>query len=71
MVTIFLGPNLSLSPPERKLSTADRIMLSEKGPEVAARVQPNSSSMGLKKTPKLSCDPTAITMIKKQAMTIM
>jgi hypothetical protein len=71
MVTIFLGPNLSLSLPERKLRTAEMIMLSEKGAEVAARDQPNSSSMGLKKTPKLSCEPTATTMMKKLAMTMM
>ena len=67
IVTTILGPNLSLSLPATMLRRPLRIIFSEKGPDVEARVQPNSFNIGLKKTPKLYCDPYTNVMIKKQA----
>ena len=46
-----------------------RIIESEKVPEVIARVQPDSTNSGSKKTPKLNDAPQAISMIMKQAKT--
>jgi hypothetical protein len=42
---------------------------SEKAPEVMALVQPNSSNIGLKKTPKTKYKPHETTMIKKAPAT--
>jgi len=42
----------------------------EKAPEVAARDQPNSWIIGLKKTPKLLTVPQASVMMQKQAATM-
>jgi hypothetical protein len=47
--------------------TPQRIRFNEKGSDVEARVQLNSFSIGLKKTPKLACAPKTSMMIKKQA----
>ena len=38
-------------------------------PEVIALVQPNSFSIGLKKTPKANCRPNTAAIIKKAATT--
>jgi hypothetical protein len=46
------------------------LMESEKAPEVTALVQPNSVSIGLKKTPKVEDIPQLINMIRKAATTI-
>jgi len=44
--------------------------LNEKGPDVVARVHPNSNSIGLKKTPIETYIPTLSIRIRKLAETI-
>ena len=65
-----LGPNLSVSLPTRMESNALRMMQKEYAADVCALVQPNSVSMGLKKTPKLYNVPHIIAEEIKQARTI-
>ena len=65
-----LGPNLSVSLPTTMPRGPITKKASEKAPEVAALVQPNSVNTGSKKTPKLRNMPQATSMMKKTTITI-
>ena len=51
VVITILGPNLSVNLPEKMTRIPCNTKFSDKAPEVIALVQPNSSNIGLKKTP--------------------
>ena len=70
VVTTSLGPNMSVSLPEKMLAKPNTSKDRDCAPEVTDLVHPKSATSGLKKTPKLWNVPEVVPRIMNEAMMI-